>query len=167
MKQGKIALSNISNQLKNLNLSKLKTKNGRSVESELRGHANILLDCIEYELKEAYMSYSPKVYQRSFGLYRSLFVGDMQIKIGTNGLNLSVQIGFDDSAMHDNFFGKPMNTAILMNEGWKTHGNFADVPYLGYREGTHFIEKGVLRYKKSVKQPFPIVLKINNEIRNF
>lgn len=43
-------MSNISGQLKKLNTSKLKMKNGRSIEDELKRHANILMECIQEEL---------------------------------------------------------------------------------------------------------------------
>lgn len=160
-------MSNISGQLKKLNTSKLKMKNGKSVEDELKQHAQILMECIQKELYTAYDMYSPVVYRRTFGLSESLYVGATEIKISSKGLAMSIEVGFGESALHENFFGEKMNTAILVNEGFQTYGSFADVPYLGYREATHFIEKGIQKYKESVNKPFAIKFNINNEIRSF
>lgn len=160
-------MSDIIKKLKNIDTAKLKLKNGKSIEDELKRHARILMNCIKEELYAVYGAYSPTAYKRTMGLAESLYIGDTEIKVGANGLTMSVEINFGDSAWHENFFGEQMNTAVLLNEGFQTHGSFADVPYLGYREGTHFVEKGIERYKKTVQKPFAVRFKINNEIRNF
>lgn len=161
-------MSDIINKLKNIDTAKLKLKNGKRIEDELKHHAKILMNCIEDEIYGSiYSSYSPTSYKRTMGLAESLYIGDTEIKVGANGLTMSVEINFGDFAWHENFFGEQMNTAVLLNEGFQTHGSFADVPYLGYREGTHFVEKGIERYKKTVQKPFAVNFKINNEVRNF
>ncbi|WP_458397511.1 hypothetical protein [Anaerotignum sp.] len=160
-------MSNISGQLKKLNTSKLKMKNGRSIEDELKRHANILMECIQEELYAVYDMYSPLVYKRTLGLAESLYIGSTEIKVSARGLTMSIEVGFGESAFHENFFGEKMNTAILLNEGFQTHGSFEDIPYLGFREATHFIEKGIQKYKTSVNKPFAIKFNINNETRNF
>lgn len=43
-------MSNLKEILKNLDVSNLKLKNGKSVEAELKKHAAILADCIIYQL---------------------------------------------------------------------------------------------------------------------
>lgn len=160
-------VKDLKKQLRNLNLSKLKLKNGSNVETEIKRHASILADCIMEELDKVY-SYQPKVYLRTYDLYSSLYVDDkLEIRFSGKGANLSIGIHFDDGAMHESFNGNFANTAILINEGWKTNGNFADIPYLGYREGTHFIENGIKEYKRKVSNPFPVRFKINNEERLF
>jgi len=65
--------------------------------------------------------------------------------------------------MHKSLDGKDVNAAILLNEGWQTHGTFKDVPYFGFRGPTKFIESGIQKYKKMVENPFPVRLTINNE----
>lgn len=70
-------------------------------------------------------------------------------------------LGFDDGAWHTGLDGKDVNTAVLLNEGWQTSGKFKDVPYFGYRKATHFIEKAVEEYRRSVQNPFNV--KINKE----
>lgn len=161
-------MSNLTKQLKNLDVSKLKMKNGNTVEKELRHHASILADCIMKELDAVYESYTPNIYRRSYGLYDSLYVDDViKVDVSANGTSLSIKLGFDEGAIHESFSGEDSNVAILMNEGWQTHGNFSHVPYLGYREGTHFIERGIEEYKRSVRKPFTVRFSINDDVRMF
>lgn len=158
-------MSDIISQLKKKDVSKLKLKNGNNIEKELRHHAAVLANCITEELSDVYDSYSPSVYSRTYGLYNSIYIGDTKIKVSIKGLAMS--ISFDDGAIHKGFFGEDANVAVLLNEGWQTHGAFADVPYLGHRNATHFIEKGIERYKSKVSRPFAVRLTINNETRTF
>lgn len=161
-------MSDLKKQIKNLNVSQLKMKNGNTVEKELKHHAAILADCIMEELNSVYSSYTPKVYERSYDLYNSLYIDEgVHLDIGSHGAGLSIGLHFDEGAMHDSFTGGSANTAILLNEGWQTHGSFSQVPYLGFRQGTHFIEKGIMRYKRVVRNPFAIRFVINNEERIF
>lgn len=158
-------MSNLKEQLQKLDVSKLKTSSGNSIEKELKHHARILANCIMHELDKVYDSYEPKVYERTYGLYHSLHIGNMQMNISSAGASLGISLIFDDGAIHKGFDGSPVNVGILLNEGWKS--NFSDVPYFGEREGTHFIEKAIQKYKHQVKNPFTVKLKIGNEIRKF
>ena len=161
-------MSNLAKKLKKLDVSKLKMKNGNTVKEELKRHASILADCIMEELDSVYDSYTPKVYQRSYDLYNSLYIDNVvKIDISTSGVGLSIGIHFDEGAIHKGFSGEDANTAVLLNEGWQTHGSFSNVPYLGYREGTHFIEQGIEKYKQRVNNPFTVRFTINNEERIF
>lgn len=155
-------------QLKNLDVSKLKLKNGHIIENELKRHASILADCIMECLDEVYDSYTPKIYHRSYGLYDSLYIDDVvRVDVSSGGTNLSIALQFDENAVHKSFEGKDMNTAVLINEGWQTHGSFSSVPMLGWRTGEHFIEKGIEKYKRKVSKPFKVRFTINNEERIF
>ena len=133
--------------------------------AELKRHAKILANCIQYELDKVYDSYEPKIYQRTFDVYNSLMIGNLEVKITATGAALGISLIFDENAVHKGFDGKPVNTAVLLNEGWRT--NFSDVPYFGRREGTHFIESGIERYKQKVKNPFAVKLIIGDEFREF
>lgn len=154
-------------QLNKLDISKLKMKNGNTVEKELKRHASYLADCIMYELDKVYGSYTPKVYERSYGLYDSLHIGNIGISIQSSGKSLNIGMTFDDGAFHKSFDGKEANTAILLNKGYKTNGQFKNVPYLGYREATCFIDKGIQRYKRGMENPFEVRLTLNGETRYF
>lgn len=161
-------MSNLKSQLRNLDVSKLKMKNGSTVEAQLKKHAEILADCIMECLDEVYDSYTPKAYVRSYGLYHSLYIDNVvRVDVSANGANLSIGLHFDDEAIHKSFDGENMNVAVLINEGWQTHGSFADVPMLGWRTGEHFIEKGIEKYKRKVSNPFKVRLTINDEERIF
>lgn len=143
--------------LKNLNIAKLKLDNGNTVEQELVKHAKILADCIAEQLFITYTGYTPKVYERTYGLLHSVYVGD-KIHVDTKGnkLSISVDVAFDDGAVHQGFDGQNVNVARLLNDGWQTHGRFADVEYFGYRIGTHFMENAIEEYKHKVKNPLDV-----------
>lgn len=161
-------VSNIAKQLRKLDVSKLKMKNGNTVAEELRKHARILADCIQKALDDVYESYSPKVYRRSFGLYDSVYIDDViKVEVSAKGANLSIRISFDENAMHENFYGEEANVAALLNEGWSWKNSSVDIPYLSRREGTKFIEAGIEEYKRSVSNPFTVRFTINDEVRMF
>lgn len=161
-------MSNWKKQLSNLDVSKLKLKNGHTVEAELKQHASILADCIMECLDTVYDSYTPRIYQRSYGLYNSLYIDDVfSVDISSNGESLCIGLHFDDNAVHKSFDGEDVNTAVLINEGWQTHGSFSHVPYLGWRSETNFIDKGIEKYKQKVTKPFKVRFTINDEERIF
>ncbi len=162
-------MSNIRKQLKNLDVSKLRMKNGNTIEKELKRHASILADCLMEELDEVYSSYSPKVYQRSYDLYNSISIDDrVKISFGVNGTTLSMSVYFDEDVIHEGITGENVNVAVLMNDGWQVKKDvwFKDIYHFGYYEGSHFIEKGIQRYKSKVSNPFDIRLNINGVTRN-
>lgn len=143
--------------LKSMDVAKMKLDNGKTVEQELRHHADILAACIAQELWAVYASYMPVLYKRTFALQHSLLT-DSRVYTEVKGTKMlvSVRLGFGDGAWHTGFDGKPVNTALLLNEGWQTHGKFADVPYFGFREATHFVDRAIEAYRKSVKNPLDV-----------
>lgn len=160
-------MSNISKQLSRLDLSKVKMKNGRTVVDELKYHAAILADCIMNELDEVYESYTPKLYNRSYDLYNSLYIDEgVKIDISNNGAGISIGIHFDENAIHKSFDGSNSDVATLLNEGWNWK-NSVSIPYLSERSGTFFIDKGIEKYKKKVNNPFKVRLTINDKERTF
>ena len=161
-------MSNIKKQLRQLNVGKLKMKTGRTVEQEMRYHASILADCIMEEMQDSIYSYANKVYKRTYDLWNSLYIDDkMRVDVSSKGTSLTISLQFSDDVMHENFFGERVDVAGILNEGYKTHGSFADVPMLGWRDATKFIDNGILKYKQKVSNPFKVKLNINNEERIF
>ncbi len=160
-------MSNIAAQLKNLNVSKLRLKNGSTIENELRQHAKLLLDCISEELEEVYESYTPSIYRRSYGLKESLQIGDTEIRVSAKGLTMAISVEFGDSAWHESFDGRDVNTAVLINEGWRWRSSNVDIPYFTRREGEHFIEAGIKKYQQRVQKPFAVKMHINDKTRIF
>lgn len=149
--------NNIISQLQKIDVAKLKMANGRTVEQELRRHAAILADCIQWKMDKMYDSYTPKQYHRTYGLYNSLYIDDKLIfSTSAKGDSLEIHLGFDDGAVHRGFDGQLANTAVLLNNGFSTHGSFANVPYFGYRDGYYFVERGVESYKRQVSNPFRV-----------
>lgn len=161
-------MSDLKKQLKNLDVSKIKMSNGKTVEAELKRNAGILADCIMVELDKVYDSYSSKVYERTYDLYNSLNVDStIRINVNASGTTLSIGLSFDDGVMHQGFDGQMKNVAWLINDGFQTKGRFAHVPYLGHREATNFLEHGIEAYKRSVKNPFAVKLTKGDEVTYF
>lgn len=158
----------LQQQLKKLDVAKLKMNNGKDVEDELKKHSKILVDCIMQELDKVYDSMEPVMYQRTYNLYNALDIDQtVRVNVSASGAKLSIGLCFDNGAMHRSFDGEMVNTAWLINDGWQTHGRFANVPYLGYRSAENFIEKGIERYKRSVRKPFPVKLMKGTEVTYF
>lgn len=64
-------------------------------------------------------------------------------------MQLTIRIKQTDAAMHQSLWGDDeVNALLLMNEGYKiTSGWHKDIPYFGYREGGHFLERAVERFE--------------------
>ena len=152
-------MSNISKQLSKLDLSKVKMKNGKTVVDELKRHAVILVTCITECLSDVYDDYSPKVWNRDYSLYNSVCIDEwVEVRTSAKGVELSIGLYFDEGAWHKSFDGRDVNAAYLINYGYETNGSFKDVPYLGFRKPTYFIEEGIEEYKRRVDKPFGIRL---------
>lgn len=160
----------IRNQLKSVDIRKLKTSNGQSLDELLFIEAQRLKDCIQYRLDNYLSSYSPVMYKRTGGLQSSLKVDNfMNIKIVDNGLEIS--LFFDENANHmsgDGILGwngndEEVNSAYLLNYGYRVKKDvwFKNIENFGYREAGYFVEDGVDDYnrvnplgiKVTIKQP--------------
>lgn len=154
----------LENQLKGLDITKLKMTNGKTVEQNLRAEAKRLRSCIQKRLNEYMDSYEPK-YIRTGGLENSLNIDDY-ITIKPSPLSLEIFLYFDQNANHksgDGILGwdgtgETVNTAWLLNFGYTVKKDvwFKNIENFGYRQGGHFIEHGIDDFNKSNKMGIKI-----------
>ena len=159
---------NLKSQLKNIDVTKLKFKNGKTYGQVMVEETNRLRDCIQSRL-DAYMnSYQPKIYGRTGALQNSLKVDDI-LNLKVTGKTMSLDIYFDDSGYHRSGDGiqgwdgngETVNTAYLLNYGYKVEKDvwFKDIPNFGYRSAGHFIEDGIADFDAS--NPYGIKIKVH------
>lgn len=159
---------NLKSQLKNIDVTKLKLKNGKTYGQVMVEETNRLRDCIQARL-DAYMnSYQPKIYSRTGALQNSLKVDDI-LNIKVTGKTMSLDIYFDDSGYHRSGDGiqgwdgngETVNTAYLLNYGYEVEKDvwFKDIPNFGYRSAGHFIEDGIADFEAS--NPYGIKIKVH------
>lgn len=159
---------NLKSQLKNIDVTKLKFKNGKTYGQVMVEETNRLRNCIQARL-DAYMnSYQPKIYSRTGALQNSLKVDDI-LNLKVTGKTMSLDIYFDDSGYHQSGDGiqgwdgngETVNTAYLLNYGYEVKEDvwFKDIPYFGYRPAGHFIEDGIADFEMS--NPYGIKVKVH------
>lgn len=159
---------NLKSQLKNIDVTKLKFKNGKTYGQVMVEETNRLRDCIQARL-DAYMnSYQPKIYSRTGALQNSLKVDDI-LNLKVTGKTMSLDIYFDDSGYHRSGDGiqgwdgngETVNTAYLLNYGYEVEKDvwFKDIPNFGYRSAGHFIEDGIADFEMS--NPYGIKIKVH------
>lgn len=159
---------NLKSQLKNIDVTKLKFKNGKTYGQVMVEETNRLRNCIQARL-DAYMnSYQPKIYSRTGALQNSLKVDDI-LNLKVTGKTMSLDIYFDDSGYHRSGDGiqgwdgngETVNTAYLLNYGYEVEKDvwFKDIPNFGYRSAGHFIEDGIADFEMS--NPYGIKIKVH------
>lgn len=148
----------IRNQLKGIDIRKLKTSNGQSLDELLYIEAQRLKNCIQYRLDNYLSSYTPVMYKRTGGLQSSLKVDSfMSIKIIDNGLE--IRLFFDENANHmsgDGIVGwdgngEEVNTAYLLNYGYRVQKDvwFKNIANFGYRAAGNFVKDGIDDFNKT------------------
>lgn len=163
---------NLKSQLKNIDVTKLKFKNGKTYGQVMVEETNRLRNCIQARL-DAYMnSYQPKIYSRTGALQNSLKVDDI-LNLKVTGKTMSLDIYFDDSGYHRSGDGiqgwdgngETVNTAYLLNYGYEVKKDvwFKDIPNFGYRSAGHFIEDGIADFEAS--NPYGIKIKVHKPDR--
>ena len=132
-----------------IDIKKLRLPNGRIFEQQMKYEAKRFLKILQEEIDDWYMSYSPVVYQRTYAMRDSIYAEDI-VDIDTSGMQLTIKIKQTDAAMHKSLWGDgEVNALLLMNEGYQVKSGWhKDIPYFGYREGGHFLEKAVERFEQ-------------------
>ena len=108
------------------------------------------MDILQEEIDIWYRSYTPMEYERSWKMRDSIYVDDY-ISVSIDTTRLSIRIKFNQNAFHKSLWGnEEVNALLLMNDGFETkNGWHKDIPYFGYREGGHFLEKAMKRFNDS------------------
>ena len=116
----------------------------------MRYEARQFMDILQEEIDIWYHSYSPVEYQRTFKIHNCIYA-ENYITVDIDASKLSIRIRFTDNAYHKSLWGnEEVNILLLMNNGYKTRSGWhKNIPYFGYREGGHFLEKAMARFNNS------------------
>ena len=163
----------IANQLKSIDVTKLKMSNGRTLAENLYIEANRLRDCIQNRLDIYMATHQPKMYDRTGNLENSLKVDDF-LSIRVVGNSLEIDIFFDDGAIHKSGDGikgwsgngDEVNVAYLLNYGYRVEKDvwFKNIPYFGFRPAANFVEDGINDFNATNTLGINIIKKFNGEI---
>ena len=161
-----------ANQLKSIDVTKLKMSNGRTLAENLYIEANRLRDCIHNRMDMYMALYTPKIYKRTGGLEASLKVHDI-LSIRVVGNTLEIDIFFDDGAIHKsgdgikgwNGNGGEVNVSYLLNYGYRVEKDvwFKNIPYFGFRPAANFVEDGIDDFNSTNTLGIKITKKFNGE----
>lgn len=117
--------------------------------SEARRFTNILQKYID----KFYLDYDPVVYERTYGLYNSIYPEDIA-DVEINDSQIIIKIKRDEGSFGQSMFNDSnVDLMWLLNDGYKVKKNvwFSNIEYFGYRDGFHFIEKAVNEFKRTNK----------------
>lgn len=163
----------IKNQLKGIDITKVKMSNGKTLRQNLQSEANRLRNCIQKRLDIYLNNHKPAMYERSGGLQGSLKV-DSFLNVRVVGNGLEIDIFFDDGAIHksgDGIYswegnGEEVNTAFLLNYGYKVKKDvwFKNIENFGYREGAGFVEDGIADFNATNILGIKITKMFNGQI---
>jgi hypothetical protein len=139
------------------------------VEQILRKEAHRLKDCLQVQLDSYYSSYSPVMYERTYGLQKSLVLDDLIDVdiISDNQGSFSMTVSFNEGAKGMSLFsGEEVNKALLINYGWSVKKDvwFRDIYRFGYFEGDGFIEDGINDFLSSNPYNIKIELHVGDSI---
>src|SRR5574344_500159 len=142
-------MASYSRQLKNLDIGKLKKKNGKTVTQNMQYEAKRLMNCIQEEIDNYYNSYSPTIYNRSFRFQESLYAEDF-INIDVKDNMVYIYLRFQSNlAYHDSFSGEDVFVPLLINDGWCWDGYTGSEDRFKRYDGYHFLEKGIEKWNQS------------------
>lgn len=145
---------NIATQLSRILAGNAKSANGKTLRQNLEDAISYLYECVDKYIQEYYVSYYPKVYERTYMMRESLYAEDfVHARLIGNKLSLSVSF-MPSGAYHPNLWGDHESyVPILINSGWNAKKLEAkigrSVPRLTHYEGYHFIEKAVKYFNKT------------------
>lgn len=143
----------IETQLARIISGKTKMGNGSTIRQNLEKAVDYLYDCVDKYIQEYYLSYTPKIYQRTYDFQNSLYAEDF-IHARANGNRIELSVSFRPSmSYHRNIFGDHESfVPLLINSGWyskKLEDRIGVVPRFTQYEGYHFVEKAVNMFNKT------------------
>ena len=163
----------VANQLKSIDITKLKMSNGKTLAENLYVEANRLRDCIQNRMDMYMALYKPKMYKRTGGLEGSLTVDDI-LSIRVVGNTLELDIFFDEGAIHKSGDGirgwsgngDEVNVAYLLNYGYRVEKDvwFKNIPYFGFRPAANFVEDGIDDFNAINTLGIKITKKFNGKV---
>lgn len=168
-----MATKSLKEQLKKIDLRKLKFGNGETLPEVMAREAQRLVECIQYHIDEWYDSTEPSVYDRTYRLQGALYAEKIaDVKVVGNTLKIGVAFQ-NDLAIHDSlesvyFFNNDEETTryiefeshktfvpLLFNNGWKAPRLARmigrNIYMLTYFHGAHFIEAGIEDFNRTNK----------------
>ncbi|MGX8701358.1 hypothetical protein [Caproiciproducens sp.] len=151
----------ILEQLQSKNIGSLQTSSNQSFADILKREVERLKQCIDDQISIFYMSYSPKVYKRTYKFERALFVDDF-LDISTNGTKITIKmrLRFNDALSYSPslWHGSDAYLPLILDRGWawKNQPN-NPIDRFSKFSGAHFIEKGIEQFN----QDNPLGIKIN------
>ena len=155
----------IERQLARIVSGKVKMWNGLTIRQNLEKAVDYLYDCVDNFIQEYYLSYEPKVYERTFDFQDSLYAEDF-IHARVNGNRIELSVSFRPSmAYHWNIWGDHMSyVPLLTNSGWHSR-KLEDaighsVPRFTRYEGYHFVEKAVQMFNRT--NPYGVYISPND-----
>lgn len=134
----------------------IKDKAEKIIREEVRKLERITKDVVQ----GYYNSYSPTVYDRTYGFKNSIISGNVE----KAGKRISAEVSFDGRAMHNSLFAGNAQgyVPVLINNGWvsrKLEAKIGIIPRFTRYEGYDLIGKIESRYN-AIRHPLANPLKI-------
>jgi hypothetical protein len=156
----------IEMQLEKILQQQVKMENGKTLQQNLEGAIRYLYQIIDNHIREYYLSYEPREYERTFDFMDSLYAENfLQARVVGNRIELSVSF-VDSMAYHYNFNRKHKSyIPILINCGWKApklEQRIGKVYRFTYYEGYHFIEKSIKQFNS--QNPYGVYISLSDVV---
>ena len=156
----------IKTQLARIMAGKTKMSNGLTIRQNLEKAVDYLYDCVDNFIQEYYLSYTPKIYQRTYDFQDSLYADDF-IHARVNGNRIELSVSFRPSmAYHKNLFGDHMSyVPLLINNGWHSKKledrmGGKEIPHFTRYDGYHFLERAVQMFNRT--NPYGVYISPND-----
>ena len=143
-------------------LKKMQQEAIKEYSKILKSEVLRLKNCIQNQIDNYYLSYTPLYYERTNKFRNSLMVEDF---IDFNAINNRIEIKLyfnPDLAWHESLFSDDGGyVPKLINDGWSWDEIISPNDHFSNYEGYKFIQKGISDYNKSNK--YGIIIDFKNE----